>query len=87
MGLEVHFLEQQVRAGVGERRERTMHLQDGHHVAKLAIEAAQQGEDHLTVTDGVAELGEGRGHGLQRAAVVGDGHGVLAKVPELCLQE
>jgi hypothetical protein len=33
-----------------------MHLENGHHVAKLAAQASEEGEHHLTITDGVAEL-------------------------------
>jgi hypothetical protein len=70
-------------AGLGERRERTMHLQNGHHVAVFATEAAEKGEHHLLI----AELGKGGSHSLQLAAVIGDRHGVLAKIAKLRFQE
>ena len=85
--VQVHLLEQQVGAGVGEVRERAMHLQDGDHMAELAVEAAKKSEDHLAIADGVAKLREGRSHGLQLATIVGDAHGVLAEIAELRLQE
>jgi hypothetical protein len=56
-------------------------------VVELATESAKKREHDLAVTDGIAELAEGRSHGLQLAAVVGDHHGVLAEVAELRLQE
>jgi hypothetical protein len=62
--VDVDFLEQEVGARLGERRERAMHLQDRHHVAILATEATQESEHHLAIADGVAEFGEGRRHGL-----------------------
>lgn len=55
-----------------------MHLEDGHHVAKPLAQAAKKHEDHLPVADRVTELGEGGGHRLEAAAVVGDGQGALA---------
>jgi hypothetical protein len=58
--------------GFRERRERPVHLEDGHHVAKLATEAAEKREHHLPIANGVAEFGEGGDHGLKAAAVVGD---------------
>jgi hypothetical protein len=74
-------------AGLGERRKRTMHLKNSHHVTEFTVEAAKERKDHLPIADGVTELGEGGGHGLERAAEVGDGHGVLTEVAELRLQE
>jgi hypothetical protein len=54
---------------------------------ELAVEAMKEGEDHLTIANGVAELSKRRGHGFQLTAEVGDGHGAMAKVTELLLQE
>lgn len=64
-----------------------MHLENGHHMTEFTIEATEEGEHHLAVTDGVAELGQRRRHRLQLATVVGDGQGVLTEVAELRLQE
>jgi hypothetical protein len=86
-GVDVDLLKEQVRAGLGERRKRMLHLQNRHHVTEFTTESAKEGEHHPAVTDGIAEFGERRSHGLQLAAKVGDRHGVLSKVAELCFQE
>jgi hypothetical protein len=86
-GVDVDLLKEQVHAGLGKRRKRTLHLQNRHHVTKFTTESAKEGEHHLAVTDGIAEFGERRSHGLQLAAKAGDRHGVLAEVAELCFQE
>jgi hypothetical protein len=64
-----------------------MHLEDGHHVAELAIEAAEEHEYHLPIADGVAEFGKGGSHGLEAAAVFGDAQRLLAEGVELHLEE
>jgi hypothetical protein len=64
-----------------------MHLKDGHHVSKLTVPATEKREHHLPIADWVAELGEGGGHRLEAATVVGDIQGTLAEVVKLCLEE
>jgi hypothetical protein len=64
-----------------------VHLEDGHHVAELAAEAAEEREHHLAITDGITELCEGCNHGLKTAAVVGDAQRLLTKIAELRLEE
>jgi hypothetical protein len=64
-----------------------MHLEDGHHVAKLTVQATEKREHHLPIADWVAELGEGGGHRLEAATVVSDVQGTLAEVAKLCLEE
>jgi hypothetical protein len=64
-----------------------VHLEDGHHVAELAAEAAEEREHHLPIPDGVAELGKGSRHGLELAAVVGDAQGLLSEVAEFRLEQ
>ena len=49
-----------------------MHLEDGHHVAELTIQAMEEREDHLPIADRVAEFSEGGGHRLEAVTVVGD---------------
>lgn len=64
-----------------------MHLLDRHHVAILAVEATEECQDHLTITNRVAEVAERRGHGLQSVAIIGDAHRSLAQVAKLRLEE
>jgi hypothetical protein len=64
-----------------------MHLEDGHHVAKLTVQSTEKHEHHLPITDWVTELDEGGGHRLEAATVVGDVQGTLAEVAKLCLGE
>jgi hypothetical protein len=85
--VDLHLLQQEVSMGFSERRERPVHLEDGHHVAKLATEAAEEREYHLPIADGVAEFGKGGNHRLKAAAVVGDAQGLLAEGTELRLKE
>lgn len=56
-------------------------------MTEFTVEAAEEGEDHLAITDGVTELGQRRRHCLQLATIVGDVHGVLTKIAELRLQQ
>jgi hypothetical protein len=86
-GLDLHFLQSEVCPGLRKGRERAMHLEDGHHVAKLTFQATEKREHHLPIADWVAELGEGGGHRLEVAIVVGDVQGTLAEVAKLCLEE
>jgi len=51
-----------VSPGLSKRWERTVQLENGHHVLELATEAAKEGEHHLPISDGVAKLGEGGSH-------------------------
>ena len=46
-------------------------------MTKLGVEAAEEGEDQLSIADRIAKLGEGGGHRLKAAAVVRDGQGAL----------
>jgi hypothetical protein len=64
-----------------------MHLKDGHHVAKLTVQATEKREHHLPITDWVIKLGEGVGHRLEVATVVSDIQGTLVEVAKLCLEE
>ena len=65
-----------------KRGEQPVHLEDGHHVAELATEAAKEREHHLSITDGITELGKGSRHRLELAAVVGDARGLLTEVAD-----
>jgi hypothetical protein len=56
-------------------------------VAELAAEAAEEREHHLAIANGVAELGEGRCHGLEAATIVVDAQRFLTKGAELRLEE
>jgi hypothetical protein len=49
--VDVEFLEEQQGVGLREGGERTLHLEVGHHVPVLAVEATKQGEDELPVAD------------------------------------
>jgi hypothetical protein len=40
-GVDVDLLKEQVRAGLGERRKRTLHLQNRHHVTEFTTESAK----------------------------------------------
>jgi hypothetical protein len=45
-------------ASLSKGRERAMHLENGHHMTEFTIKATEEGEHHMAVTDGVAELGQ-----------------------------
>jgi hypothetical protein len=87
MSVDLHLLQKEVSASFNERWEWPVHLEDGHHVAKLATEAAEEREYHLPIADGVTEFSKGSSHGLKAAAVVGDAQGLLAEGTELCLKD
>jgi hypothetical protein len=70
-----------------ERGEGPLHLHIRHHGAKFVVEAAEEGEDELSITDRIAELTKGGGHHLKAAAVVRDGEGALLEGVELSLQQ
>jgi hypothetical protein len=85
--LDLHFLQSEVCPGLRKGRERAMHLEDGHHVAKLTVQATVKREHHLPIADWVVELGEGGGHRLEAVTVVGDVQGTWAEVAKLSLEE
>jgi len=64
-----------------------MHLEYGHHVAKLFVQATEKCEDHLSIADRIAELSERGRHRLEAAAVVGDVQGALTEIAELRLEK
>ena len=50
-------------------RKRAMHLEDGHHVVELTVQATEEHDDHWLITDRVTKLGEGCGHAPEAAVV------------------
>lgn len=87
MGVVLDFLQQEVSLSLRKGRERTVQLEDGHHVAELSVQATEEREDHLPIANGVAELGKGGGHRLEAATIVGDVQGALTEVAKLRLEE
>jgi hypothetical protein len=85
--VDVEFLEEQQGADLQEGGERTLHLEVGHHVPVLAVEATKQGEDELPVANRVAKLLERGGHRLETTTLVCDGQGTLLEGAELGLHQ
>lgn len=52
-------------------------------MTKLVVETMKECKGHLSMTNGIAELAEGSGHGFEAAVVVGDVHGDLVKLVKL----
>jgi hypothetical protein len=81
------FLEEELGAGLEERRERLGATKMDADGDELLVEPADDIEDERTVGDVLTETTHGINHGLEAAAVVADGEVTLDEGAELSVQE
>jgi hypothetical protein len=81
------FLKEKLIAGLKERGERMSVVEMNTYVGELLVEVADDVEDERAVRDVLAEATESIDHGLEVAAVLGDGEVALDKSAKLGVEE
>jgi hypothetical protein len=87
LGSHVDFGEAKIGLDFGERRERTLTLDQRAEVGEPVVEAPNDVEHQRTVENGFAEIRKLVSHGLEPVAVVGDGQTALDEGAELGVEE